>query len=187
MTDSVPDPKPKKRTYKKKLKPGSVDGRPTKYDPKYCKEIVDFFDVPYTTFIELPHYKKGDISWVDKKEVATPIPQVGQFARKIGVHRDTLDEWTRVHPCFSDAYTRAKHMQEEMLVSNATKGLYNSFFTLFVMKNRHNWKDRIELPGDEKIDEALKKYETMDAEELIRTQRRLARRLLRLSRNRSRN
>jgi hypothetical protein len=56
-------------------------GRPSKYDPKYCEEMI--------TLCSQGHSITG-------------------FAGSIGVCRDTLTEWGNVHPEFSLAIKRAK-------------------------------------------------------------------------------
>lgn len=56
-------------------------GQPTKYRPEYCEEIVE---------------------WMAKGKSLT------SFAVKIKVTRETVYEWGRVHPEFSDALEKAR-------------------------------------------------------------------------------
>jgi hypothetical protein len=56
-------------------------GRPTKYDPAYCEQVVE-------------HMATG--------------ASLTSFAAEIDVARDTLSEWANVHPEFSAAVKRAK-------------------------------------------------------------------------------
>ena len=56
-------------------------GRPTKYDPAFCEEIV---------------------------EVCAEGHSITGFAGKIGVDRDTITEWAKVYQEFSVALKRAK-------------------------------------------------------------------------------
>lgn len=51
-------------------------GRPTLYKPEYCQMVID-------------HMAKGNSFW--------------SFAADINVHFDTLSEWTKAHPEFSEA------------------------------------------------------------------------------------
>lgn len=75
------------------------------------------------------------------------------FASNIGVHRDTLYEWTNVHECFSDAKKigTAKNLfyWEKMGIGMASgkqksgsPGVWS-----FNMKNRHGWTDKTEVSG----------------------------------------
>ena len=107
-------------------------GRPTKYDPKYCDEIIRFFDVqPYQI--------------IDGKRVANDLPFLIDFAMKIGVCDDTIVEWAKVHPEFSAAYKKAKKMAERMWAINSAYGLYQSPFTIFLGKNVFKWTDKQDI------------------------------------------
>ncbi len=104
-------------------------GRPTTYDPKYCKIILD-------------RMSKG----FSFESCAAPI----------GVHRDTLYEWCKVHDEFSDAKKKATELSrqfwEELAIKHIThtqKGKQlNSAIWIFNMKNRFGWTDKIEAKTD---------------------------------------
>lgn len=80
--------KGRKKTKKTKAKrnPG---GAPSKYHAKHCKPLVD-------------HLAKG-LSFES-------------FGATIGVHRDTLYEWAKVHPPFSDAKKLGEAHRELFLI-----------------------------------------------------------------------
>lgn len=129
-------------------------GRPSKYDPKYCQEIVDFFSIE-------PYF----IDEVGKK-VVNDLPMLVAFARKIGVAHDTLHEWVKVHPDFSVAYKQAKDLQERFVVLNALKGNFDSRFSIFTLKNISGWREKTEITGSDggpltieivKFDDEIKK------------------------------
>lgn len=107
-------------------------GRPSKYDPKYCKEIVDFFDVKLT--------KKEN-----NRTIGNELPQFIDFAISIGVCTDTLVEWCKIHKDFSVAYSTAKKLQERLIVANSIQNRYNPYFAQFLLKNNHGWKERQEV------------------------------------------
>ena len=126
-------------------------GRPTKYQKKYCKEIIKFFDKERTRIIyETFYYKNGE----EKKkeiEVANELPTINGFCIKIGIHPDTLHEWVKKYSHFSDAYKRAKIMQEEFWQQNSMRGLYNPLFTIFMGKNVFGWKDKTEVEQTSRV------------------------------------
>jgi hypothetical protein len=125
-------PKPKKRGR----------GQPTKYLPKYCHDIIKYFDVPHFEDKEVARVTgKNDYEKTEYKEIANPIRFLTRFASDIGVTLKTLENWASDYPDFLRAYTRAKELQLEMMVSNGAKGLYNPYFTTFMMKNMHGWKE----------------------------------------------
>lgn len=130
-------------------------GRPTKYDPKYCQEIIEFFDREYTREVEVVHTNKKGDTWSHFEEKPNDPPHLGQFAHKLGVNRSTLWEWAQKHPDFSKALTRAKEMAEDMVVNNAMRGFYNPNFTALVMKNRFGWKDKKETEHSGKVGQEI--------------------------------
>jgi hypothetical protein len=131
-------------TKKKKKHAG---GRPSKYNPQYCEEIIRFFSPPFyeTKVLEKGHsyHKTGEIKseWEKKTEVPKPLRFFSAFARKIGVADDTLTEWTHKHPEFSVAYKVAKKLQEEHLVACALQNQFQSSFSIFTAKNILGWRD----------------------------------------------
>lgn len=56
-------------------------GRPSLFDPAYCERVITL-----------------------AKEGMGPT----EIASELSVHRDSLYEWAKVHPDFSDAFSRAK-------------------------------------------------------------------------------
>jgi len=120
--------KPKRQyAYKKKSNGSNDTGRPTSYKPEYCQAIIDFFSIPIKT---------GD--------VVNDIPLFQDFAHEIGVSRETLHEWKRRHPNFSDAYKKARELQESWWIRGSMKGLFNPAFTIFFGKNVFRWTDRVQ-------------------------------------------
>lgn len=100
-------------------------GRPTRYDPKYCSMLVD-------------HMYSG-LSYAS-------------FAGVIRVHFDTLYEWEKIHPEFSEAKKAGQagsllwweRQGQDGLWTHPKEAQFNNAVWIFNMKNRHNWKDRVE-------------------------------------------
>lgn len=104
-------------------------GRPSKYDEKYCEMLVDHMAEGYS---------------------------FESFAAVIDVNRDTLYEWAKVHPVFSDAKKRGFDQSLFVWEKFGIAGLwgskdssFNAAVWIFNMKNRHNWKDKVEHTGDD--------------------------------------
>jgi hypothetical protein len=108
-------------------------GRPTNYEPRFCQEIIDFFNQPLTQKTE------------DGKVVGCELPQLVNFAQKIGVDYSTLTRWRDKHEEFRNAYIQVLKIQEALLVGNAIQNRYNPYFAQFMLKNCHGWKDRQEV------------------------------------------
>lgn len=74
-------------------------GAPSKYKPEYCSQLIEFM---------------GD--------EARPMPYEA-FAHVIGVDRDTLYEWEKVHKEFSDAKKKAKAANLQALMAIGIRGM----------------------------------------------------------------
>lgn len=125
-------------------------GSPPKYDPKYVQEFIDYFsEPPYREVLKKIVTKQGDVVEVPVNE-ATDFKSLAGFAIKIGVHRDTLHQWAKEFPDFSDVYSRAKDFQENFLTVNGAKTLIQPQFGMFIAKNVTDFKDKreVELSGN---------------------------------------
>lgn len=101
-------------------------GRPTKYKPEYDEKLVI-------------HMAQG-LSFE-------------AFAGDIDVNQDTLHEWVKVHPSFSEAKKRAFAKCQIFWERIGIRGLFvekgeaplNTGVWVFNMKNRFKWTDRISV------------------------------------------
>jgi transposase len=107
--------------------PKHPGGRPTDYKPEYCEMLVE-------------HMKRG-LSFE-------------AFGAVVDVCEDTLYEWRKVHPEFSEAYKRglahSRNFWEELGLIGTTEGKnFNATTWIFNMKNRFKWKDRHDVTTDD--------------------------------------
>lgn len=101
-------------------------GRPSKFKPEYCEAIIDFMS-------------NG------RSAVA--------FAHSIGVCRDTITEWVKVHPEFSLSFKRASQAAQSYYEDVLTRGMngeiknFNVVACIFAMKNRFgaDWREKQEV------------------------------------------
>ena len=120
-------------------------GRPSKYDPKYCKMIEDFFTFPAFIMEEITREtERGGSTKITKEKKPVPAPPkfLVDFEQHIGVSNDTLMSWTEVHPDFRAAYARARDLVARHITTNALSGAYNPTFAQFALKNLAGWKDK---------------------------------------------
>lgn len=98
-------------------------GRPSKYKPEYCEKLVEHMSAGYA---------------------------FESFSATIGVHRDTLYEWEKVHPEFSEAKkkgTEASFLWWEKLGMAGAVGKvknFNAAVWIFSMKNKFGYRDKHE-------------------------------------------
>jgi len=100
----------------------SSGGRPTKYRPEYCDEIIEFMGRGFS---------------------------MRAFAGKIRVHEDTLQQWQKDHKEFSVAVKIAKCAAEHGLLIKfhglATGKLKGQAAPIiFMLKNICGWREKID-------------------------------------------
>jgi len=119
-------------------------GRPSKYHPRYCQKLLAFMRVGGKIIVKPMVVSVGDNG--GSEIIDHPLGKLPAFfegfARKIGVTTQTLCEWGRVHPEFSEAYKKAKEIQLEQMVAGAMSGIYQPAGVIFALKNMHGWRDR---------------------------------------------
>ena len=113
-------PKAKKRISKKSTPKRNANpvGRPTKYKPEYCQQIIDFMS-------------QGK--------------SMERFAVSIDVMPDTILNWTKEHEEFLGAYKKAKFLCQALWEEMCLKGMNERDFKpavwIFWMKARHGWRE----------------------------------------------
>lgn len=117
-------------------------GRPTDYKPEYCQMLIDYFSIePYKEIQKKIYTKSGALIEIPEDRPAD-FPSLAGFCIKIGIHRDTLHEWTKNHPEFSDVYRLAKEYQENYLLVNGNKELIPTNFATFLLINHSNYRQK---------------------------------------------
>lgn len=116
--------KPKLTVVQKtKTKKKNKGGRPSDYKPEYCQALMDHMAEGYS---------------------------FESFAATIGKHRDTLYEWEKVHPAFSDSKKKGRELgllEWEKIGKRGITGkipFFNNASYIFTMKNRFPdlWYDK---------------------------------------------
>lgn len=97
---------------------------PSKYQKKFCSEMLAFFDRVYA---------EGN------------YPTFEMFADEIKVTAATLANWAAAYPEFEEAYTACKNKQRGALLEGAMAGRFNATFAKFVAVNCHGMKEKVEV------------------------------------------
>lgn len=105
-------------------------GRPTKYKPEYCEQLIEHMSEGYS-------YES--------------------FAGVIGVAKDTIYQWEK-HQEFSDskkiAFAKCNVFWERVAMDGMHDRNFSAPVWIFNMKNRFGWKDKKEI--DHSVDAKIK-------------------------------
>jgi len=99
-------------------------GRPTKYNEEICTKAIEYI--------------------VNYKEYGDAVPLIDGLALELGVHRDTINEWTRVHEDFSDIVKILKTKQSRTLKNGALNGTLKERSANLFLASQHGWVTRSE-------------------------------------------
>lgn len=137
---------PKKPPVKSSKQPEQPEpGQPTKYKPEYCQQLIDYFSIEPLEIIREQEITDTEGGKHISRRLPQRFPWFEGFARKIGVHRNTLKNWCDEYPEFAEAYETAKDLQREFLVDIGLSGATSASFAIFTMKNVCGWRDERDL------------------------------------------
>lgn len=92
-------------------------GRPSKYNEEILDKAKDYIQ---------NYYKYGD-----------QIPMIEGLACELGVHRDTINEWTRVHAKFSDVVQELMTLQGRRLMNGSLSGEFKERTATLALSSHH--------------------------------------------------
>lgn len=105
-------------------------GRPSLYREEYVQRVDDYID------------NLND----------TELPLKEDFAYRIGVDDDTLDNWGKVHPEFFGALKKIMQRQKIKLINDGIYGgkEVNPTITKLLLQNNHGMKERNDVTTNDK-------------------------------------
>jgi hypothetical protein len=127
-------------------------GRPSKYRPKYCQMITEYFDREHTIEVEETHTNRKGETWSCYKLRANAVPTLYGFSASIFVPVKTLWQWKDKFQDFGNAYSHAQALQLDHLNAVTGLGLYNANWAVFMAKNVSSWRDKKELEHSGTLD-----------------------------------
>lgn len=122
-------------------------GRPTKYHPTYCQQLIAYMTKGGKRVVKpmsLSHGLQAGGEIVDHPIGHLPALFEG-FARKLKVTMSTLQAWQASHAEFSVAWKQAKEIQLSKMVDGLLSGAYPAAPGIFAMKNMHGWRDQTDV------------------------------------------
>lgn len=119
-------------------------GHPTIYNEDTVKKVQAYLDTCEDELIQVVtgESEKGFTAYKEKFRVK--LPSIEGLAYYLKVHRDTLYEWERVHPEFSDIISTLRMKQAERLINNGLSGDYNAYIAKALLA-KHGYVDSSEV------------------------------------------
>ena len=107
-------------------------GRPTKYKPEFCQEADEY------------------LKTVGKEQMH--LPKIESFAIRLGVSKDSLYEWAKLYPEFSDSLKKILLAQAQQLIDDGIYGgkEVNATIVKLLLQNNHGMRERTDLTTDDK-------------------------------------
>lgn len=123
-------------------------GRPTKYKPEYCEQLVEHFNIPLYKTVKVEKMSASGAVKVLEEQRPNDFPTLESFCWKIGICTDTIADWCKKHEDFLRACKYAKGRQKDFLTIHGLSGGYVSNFAKFVSVNVTDYVDKSEVKTD---------------------------------------
>lgn len=114
-------------------------GRPTSYTP----EIIEATKQYIANCNDIAEDKENGI----RKQVN--LPTIEGLAYEIKVNKDTIYEWCKVHPEYSDIIDELRAKQAKSLINNGLSGDYSQVIAK-VLLTKHGYIDKQDVTSDGK-------------------------------------
>lgn len=125
-------------------------GRPTKLTPELVEKAEGFLSYMEGQILERVYFTKDGRQEV---KVQRPPTQV-LFAQYLGIHRETVTEWTKIEEGtdeekalvkrFSDIAREVQQAYEQTLIDNGVVDKYNAGFAKFLLSADHGKREKSE-------------------------------------------
>jgi len=130
---------------------GNNGGRPTKYNDDMPKKVEEYLS---TCVDEEYIVDKGG----GRTAIGTRVnlPTLAGAALYLGVDKETITEWTKIHKEFSVVINVLRQAQESVLVNKGLSGDYHPLIAK-VLLTKHGYSDKQEIDHTTK-GESIKEY-----------------------------
>ncbi len=120
-------------------------GRPTSYNDEIPGRVQEYLSLCVDETKDVISGESEKFTSYKQKTIVK-LPTIEGLAVYIGVHKDTINEWSKTHPEFSVVIHTLKAMQAERLINMGLSGDYNPVIAK-VLLSKHGYADRTELTG----------------------------------------
>lgn len=117
-------------------------GRPTDYNEDIVTRSREYLDACVD---EVKQVVTGESEKFTsyKEKVTVKLPSIEGLARHLKIHKDTIYEWEKIHPAFSDVLHELRSNQAERLINMGLSGDYNPVISKLLL-SKHGYAERTE-------------------------------------------
>lgn len=116
-------------------------GRPTEYSEEIVEKVKLYLESCVDEVIQEVSGESEKFTKYNNK-LKVKLPTIEGLAVYIGIHKDTIYEWEKIHEQFSDVIALLRSKQAEALINNGLSGDYNPTIAK-VLLSKHGYKEEI--------------------------------------------
>lgn len=121
----------------------AITGRPTKYSKQILIDTKKYLALCVDKDVrQVASTGKNSVMYTHKRVVK--LPTYGGLAKYLKLNRDTIFEWVKIHPEFSDLIGDLMAEQEDRLINGGINGDYNPTISK-VLLTKHGYREGHEL------------------------------------------
>lgn len=88
------------------------------------------------------HKTRGEKSDTYERIINVKLPMIEGFAEFLGVSKNVVYEWAKIHPDFKDALDDIRLKQHNMLAQYGVAGTLNPVITKLMLSNNHGYAEK---------------------------------------------
>jgi hypothetical protein len=117
-------------------------GRPTEYTDELPGRVQEYID---SCQDETKQVVVGESEKFTsyKEKVIVKLPSIEGLAAFLGISKDTVYQWEKIHPAFSDVLHTLRTQQAERLINNGLSGDYNPVIAKLLL-TKHGYAEKTE-------------------------------------------
>lgn len=118
-------------------------GRPSEYSGEILTKTREYIESRVDQFEQVVSQESESYTMY-KERLKVQMPTIEGLAVYLKVHRDTIYQWEKDHPEFSDILEELRATQADRLLNNGLSGNYNPTIAK-VLLTKHGYTDKQEI------------------------------------------
>jgi hypothetical protein len=123
-------------------------GRPIEYKPEVVEKVKAYLKDCQDE--EIQRIKSdGEKSTSYEYRTKVKIPTIEGLANVLEIHKDTIYEWEKIYPEFSDVIIKLRQEQANRLILGGLSGTYNPIISK-VLLTKHGYREGLDTTTNDK-------------------------------------